>query len=309
MMWMPNPSVISSTPNDRIELEGLEAQLRLHVERLSIHESGRNFINMDNLTPARNYIFRQFSDLGLEPRYQTYEIYGDEYSNIIVDIPGKSSSKEILVIGAHYDSVENSPGANDNASGVSALVEIARYISNNPASRTVRFIAFANEEPPYFQSEEMGSMVYVNSLGKENENIVGMISIESIGFYTNQPDSQAYPRIIDLFYPDTGNFVAFIGNLNSRSLVSTSISIFRENSEVPSEGISSPAFVPGVSWSDHWSFWVAGHNAIMVTDTAPFRYEHYHKITDTPDKLNYEQYSKVVLGLFKVVEGIANNGV
>lgn len=309
MMWMPNPDVVSGKIDNIKELDHLKKQLKVHVSRLSVYKSGRNFINKDNITPARNYIAKQFSAAGLKPIYQTYQLDGDEYSNIVVNIPGTSDSEEILIVGAHYDSVENSPGANDNASGVGALIEIAKYISKNPVKRTVRFVAFANEEPPYFQTEEMGSLVYANTLGDENKNIIGMISIESIGFYSNQPNSQAYPALIDLFYPNTGNFVSFIGNLDSRPLVTKSISIFRENSHVPSEGISSPAFIPGISWSDHWSFWVTGHNAIMVTDTAPFRYEHYHKASDTPDKLNYDQYSRVVLALFKVIGGIANDGV
>lgn len=309
MMWMPSPDYILDNKNNSEETKLLEEVLRQHVNELTIKEVGRNHISEDNITPAKDYISGRLKDIGLEPKYQTYVHYGNEYTNIIVDIPGTTNTSEILVVGAHYDSVEGTPGANDNASGVGALIEIAKYISKNPVARGVRFIAFANEEPPYFQTEEMGSLVYVNTLKNSKENIIGMISIETIGYFTNEPNSQMYPRLFDIFYPSTGNFITFIGNLESRALVSKSISLFRENSLVPSEGISSPEFIPGISWSDHWSFWVHGYKAIMVTDTAPFRYEHYHKSTDTPDKLNYKQYARSVYGLMRVVEGIANTGV
>ena len=309
MMWMPDPVYSLGQNESRKEIELLGSELRKHVSVLSENSTGRNNINEDNITPAKDYITRKMESFGLAPTFQSYELYGDIYTNVIVDIAGISNSNEVLVIGAHYDSVEGSPGANDNASGVGALIEIARYISENPTYHGVRFIAFANEEPPYFQTEEMGSLVYARSLPESSDKVIGMISIETIGYYTNVPNSQKYPKLIDLFYPSTGDYIAFIGNLGSRTLVSESIELFRKNSDVPSEGIASPAFVPGVSWSDHWSFWMGGYDAIMVTDTAPFRYEHYHKATDTPDKLNYEQYSKVVHGLMKTVEGLANNGV
>lgn len=306
MMWMPDPEYAPDHNDINHEIELLETELKKHVRVLSEKTTGRNYINKDNLTPARNYIVDRFKSYGLDPAFHVYELDGDRFSNVIVNIPGTSGSEKVLVVGAHYDSVEGSPGANDNASGVGALLEIARYISMHPVAHNVRFIAFANEEPPYFQSEDMGSLVYANALPGDNDNIIGMISIETIGYYSDTPGSQKYPKLIDLFYPDTGNFVAFIGNMESRSLVRESISLFRKNSNVSSEGIAAPAFIPGVSWSDHWSFWKNGYEAIMVTDTAPFRYEHYHKVTDTPDKLNYREYSKVVYGLMKVVEGMAN---
>ncbi len=306
--WMPRPQLESYA--DEIEISGLLERLKTHVERLSISKIGRNQIQQDNLTPARVYIANEFSALGYEVKYQNYELYGHEFSNIIVDIDSVDHTSPVLIVGAHYDSVPGSPGANDNASGVAALLEVARYLKNIEETKyRIRLIAFANEEPPYFQTEEMGSAVYVKSMTESEEQILGMISIETIGYYTNREGSQTYPKLFHLLYPDQGNFVSFIGNLQSRELVTSSISIFRKNCRVPSEGIASPAFIPGVGWSDHWSFWVSGHKAIMITDTAPYRYPHYHKASDTPDKLNYDQYSRVVHGLFKVVEGIAKNGL
>ena len=309
MTWMPNPGLDTKRIPTEIELIKLKERLKIHVTNLSRSKTGRNFTVDDNLTPARDYIARQFSDIGLATKFQSYVLYGDEFSNIIVDMPSVNKSSTVLIVGAHYDSIENSPGANDNASGVAALVELGQYLANSPPTNyKVRLIAFANEEPPYYQTKEMGSLVYAESLSKSDEKVLGMISLETIGYYSNEKGSQKYPALFELLYPDTGNFVSFIGNLPSRDLVSASISLFRKYSSAPSEGVASVAFVPGIGWSDHWSFWVFGYDAIMVTDTALYRYEHYHKNTDTPDKLNYDQYAKVVFGLFKMVEELANEG-
>lgn len=309
MVWMPSPDSQFSEKDISDKLPILKSRLEQHVRVLSEPKLGRNLIQQDTLTPAKNYISKQFSELGYPVQYHNYVSYGDEYSNIVIDIPTAEAQSPILIVGAHYDSVENSPGANDNASGVAALIEIGRYLKHKKYPYQVRLIAFVNEEPPFFQTEEMGSLVYATQLLESNDQIVGMMSLDSIGFYTDREESQQYPPPLNHIYPNTGNFVSFIGNLQSRELVSSAISLFRQNSSVPSEGIASPAFTPGVGWSDHWSFWVAGeHQAIMVTDTALNRYEHYHRETDTPEKLNYEDFTRVVFGLFKVVEGLANPG-
>lgn len=309
MTWMPGTQLLSDDAEIPQEIGELRERLKAHVEQLSQSSSGRNDFREDHLTPARDYITEQFKALGLEPRFQHYELDGGDYSNIIIEIPSNKQNSPVLIVGAHYDSVLNSPGANDNASGVAALIEIGRYFSqHSPDKYHLRLIAFTNEEPPYFRTESMGSHVYTSSL-PASEDILGMIALETIGYYTDRPGSQYYPWPFKHFYPDTGNFVAFVGNLRSRALVTSSISLFRENSTVPSEGVAAPAFVPGVDWSDHWAFWASGHKAIMVTDTAPYRYVHYHRYSDTPDKLNYEVYAKVVHGLCKMVEGLLEQGV
>ncbi len=232
MTWMPSPKLLLNEEEVSQELDELEARLRSHVEILSKSKIGRNYINEDHITPAKNYISREFEKLGFAPKFHNYEIYSDEYSNIIIDIPSIKENTPVLIVGAHYDSVENSPGANDNASGVAALIEIARYFSQvSPKHYQLRLIAFANEEPPFFQTEEMGSLVYAQSLSG-TEEILGMISLETIGYYTDEKGSQKYPKLLSYFFPDTGNFVSFIGNMQSRALVSSSISLFRENSTV-----------------------------------------------------------------------------
>jgi hypothetical protein len=309
MVWMPNPKGAMLTQPDAREVSALRQRLRAHVEHLSTSRLGRNFIKLDHLTSAKNYIAEQFTRAGYTVRYNRYELDGDTYSNIIVDIPASQPASGLLLVGAHYDSVEGSPGANDNASGVAALIEIARFFARHrPTTHGIRLVAFVNEEPPFFQTDEMGSRVYARHLAAAGEHIVGMISLETIGYYSAEPGSQRYPKLFHLLYPDKGNFVAFVGNLSSRSLVTSAISLFRKSSAVPSEGIVAPAFIPGIAWSDQWSFWRSGYPAIMITDTAPYRYRHYHKASDTADKLTYDQYTRVVLGLFTVIAGLANAG-
>jgi Zn-dependent M28 family amino/carboxypeptidase len=231
-------------------------------------------------------------------------VQGRACHNIETEIRG--SRPEIVVIGAHYDSVFGSPGANDNASGVAALLALARRFAGKPAAQTLRFVAFVNEEPPYFQTEQMGSFVYASRCKARGDRIFAMISLETIGYFSDKPGSQSYPSPgLGAFYPRTGNFIGFVGNFGSRALVRRAIGLFREQGKVPSEGAALPSFIPGVAWSDQWSFWQCGYPAIMITDTAPFRYPHYHESTDTPDKLEYDRFALVVSGMEKVIAELA----
>jgi Zn-dependent M28 family amino/carboxypeptidase len=169
--------------------------------------------------------------------------------------------------------------------------------------RTLRFVAFTDEEPPCFQTECMGSLASAKACKAKGEDIAAMISLETLGCYSEEEGSQSYPLpILGFAYPSRGNFVAFVGNVASGGLVREAIGAFRETTAFPSEGAALPGWIPGVGWSDHWSFWQQGYPAIMVTDTAPFRYRHYHKASDTPDELDYERLARVVEGLTKVVE-------
>jgi hypothetical protein len=151
----------------------------------------------------------------------------------------------------------------------------------------------------------MGSLVYAKQCRASGDGIRGAVVLESIGYFSDAPGSQPYPPPLNLFYPDKGNFVAFVGNLGSRALVHRSIASFRSRATVPSEGAAAPGFIPGVDWSDHWSFWQAGYKAVMVTCTATYRNPHYHKPTDTPDTLDYDRFARTVDGLGHVVEDLA----
>jgi Zn-dependent M28 family amino/carboxypeptidase len=220
-------------------------------------------------------------------------------------ITGKTRSGEIVVVGAHYDTVPGTAGANDNTSGVAATLALARKFSKLENDRTLRFVAFVNEEPPYFQTDQMGSRVYARQCRQQGDNIVAMVSLETLGWYDDRPNSQNYPLPFGLLYPSTGNFIGFIGNIASRSLVRQAIGTFRQHEQFPSEGAALPEAIPGVGFSDQWSFWQEGYPAIMVTDTALFRYPFYHTPEDTIDKVNFDRLARVVRGLEKVVAGLA----
>ncbi|MHC5076853.1 MAG: M28 family peptidase, partial [Planctomycetota bacterium] len=224
--------------------------------------------------------------------------------NLEIEITGVSKPEEIVIIGAHYDTVFGTVGANDNGSGVAAALALVRRFKGRKIGRTLRFALFANEEPPFFQTDAMGSVVYAKSCREKKENIVAMLSLETIGYYTDEPKSQQYPFPFNMFYPSTGNFIGFVSNVSSRQLLKQVIKTFRENCKFPSEGGAVPEFVPGIGWSDHWAFWKYGYPAVMVTDTAPFRYPYYHGPEDTPEKIDYERLAIVVSGIEAVVDSL-----
>jgi Zn-dependent M28 family amino/carboxypeptidase len=208
---------------------------------------------------------------------------------------------EIVIIGAHYDSVQGSPGANDNASGVAAILNLARRFRSPPSDRTLRFLAFVNEEKPFAHTTQMGSWVYARRCRERDEKVVAMISLETIGYYKDEPGSQKYPPTVGLLYPSTGNFVAFVGNTRYGWLVRQVVAAFRRSEPFPSEGGALPETILNVGFSDHWSFWQEDYPAMMVTDTANFRYPYYHSPQDTVDKVDFEKTARVVRGLGRVV--------
>lgn len=300
MVLMPGKSYRGLLPPlSRDELR-ISERLRRDVSRLAGEIGERNIDHYRALGRAADYISEGLSNAGLRVRREPFTVEGKEVANLVVEVPGNSRPEEMVLIGAHYDSAPGTPGANDNASGVAALLEIARTLKGKTLGRTLRLVFFVNEEAPYFQGESMGSVVHARRARKRGDKIAGMISIETIGFYSDKPKSQEYPAPFNRFYPDTGNFIAFVADLGSRNLLRDAIAAFRATTSFPSEGVASPAAIPGIGWSDHWSFWQAGYPALMVTDTAPFRYHHYHQPEDTPDKLDYGRMARVVTGLAKV---------
>ena len=209
-----------------------------------------------------------------------------------------------VVVGAHYDTVPGSPGADDNASAVAALIELAGMLGRE--GLPIRFVAFANEELPYFMGPDMGSWVSAKRSRDRGEKLSAMLSLEMLGYYSDRPGSQRYPPPLGLFYPDRANFIAFVGDLGAFALVRKSVAAFRKHSTFPSEWLAGPSFIPGVTHSDHWSFRNLGFPAIMVTDTAYNRNPHYHQASDTPDTLDYARMSQVTLGLAAMLKELAN---
>jgi hypothetical protein len=291
MTAMPGRSHAGALKPLSPEGEALAGRLRRHVTALASSER-----NTDLESPAR-YIESTLAAYGVPPASQHFRSGGREVRNIET-----RERQPVVIVGAHYDTVPGSPGADDNASGVAVLIELARLLSGQEG---IRFVAFANEEMPYFLGDEMGSFVSARRSRERGEKLRAMLSLEMLGYYRDAPGSQSYPPPLGLLYPDRADFIAFVGDLGARSLVRHVIKSFRKNAAFPSEGVAAPSFVPGVTWSDHWSFRRHGYPAVMVTDTAFNRYPHYHLPSDTPEKLDYERLARVTLGLAEVLRELA----
>jgi len=307
---MPGKNISKAAPLSPDEIT-LREELRADVQKLAGEIGERNMWRYAQLNAAADFVEDSFSRAGLRPRRDSYELHGQACHNIEAEIPGHSqgaavsSPPAIILIGAHYDSVLGSPGANDNGSGVAATLALARRVASRKTEHTLRFVAFVNEEPPYFLLDEMGSNVYAGRCKARGDKISAMISLETIGYFSDAPHSQSYPSPgLGIFYPKVGNFIGFVSNVHSRTLLRRVVSLFRKQAKIPSEGAALPSFVPGVSWSDQWSFWRHGYPGIMITDTAPFRYPYYHSASDTPDKLDYDRFALVVSGMEKVIEDL-----
>jgi hypothetical protein len=283
----------------------IRGQLKSHVVTLAGTIGERNMFRYQALTASANYISQTLQGMGYTVREQVFPVEGIEVRNLEAELQGTSHPEEIILVGAHYDSVLGSPGANDNATGVAALLVLARLAQQQRFARTLRFVAFVNEEPPYFQSAYMGSRVYASESARRGEQITAMLSLETIGYYSDEKGSQSYPFPLNFVYSSPGNFIGFVGNLASRRLVRRIVAAFREHARFPSEAVAAPSIIPGIGWSDHWSFWQEGYPGVMVTDTAPYRYEQYHTPRDTPEIIDYERTARVVEGLGHVVGDLA----
>lgn len=295
-------------PADAALDERLADELKRHVVHLAETIGQRNLDKYESLCAAADYVEQQFQLLKYRTSRQTYRVSELDCFNIVAQISGATVPDEIVIVGAHYDSVRGSPGANDNGSGVASLLALAGRLADAKPHRTLRLVGFTNEEPPYFQKpDEMGSWQYARQCRRNGDNIVAVLSLETMGYFSDAKNSQNYPPPLNEQYPTTGNFIGFVSNVESTALVRKAIGVFQEHATLPSEFAALPASIPGVGWSDHWSFWQEGYPGIMITDTAPFRYPHYHLATDTPDKLDYERLGKVVAGLLPVINALLEN--
>jgi len=302
---MPLRSYNGPLPQLLPEQSELANRLSADVHYLSAAIGERSIPQAGSLESTAEYLGSNLRQAGYAVTEHKYSVAGVEVRNVEASLPGSGSASGTIVVGAHYDSVAGTVGANDNASGVAAVLELARLLQGSRVRKTVRFVLFVNEEPPYFQTTNMGSLVYARQLRRENIPVSAMISLETIGFYSDAPGSQKYPPALGYLYPTRGDFIGFVGNTESSDLVRRSIRTFRESTSFPSQGLAAPADWPGVGWSDHWSFWQERYPAIMITDTAPFRYPYYHTPLDTSDKVDFKKMARVVEGVRRVVESLA----
>lgn len=328
-MWTPGRSYRGPLPQLTTEEAAVVPRLERHVQRLAGEIGERHVERHAALQEAASYIESELEALrvpgreGMTVGSQVFTVRSRALRNVEAEIKGASRPNEIVVVGAHYDSVPGCPGADDNATGVAALLELARLLlarwyeasassaaqttlkGRTTPARTVRFVGFVNEELPFFQTAQMGSLRYAATSRERGEQIVAMISVESVGYYADAPGSQRYPFPFNLFYPSTGDFIAFVANVGSRPLLHQAMRSFRDHARLPSEGAAAPAWMEGIGWSDQWAFWQHGYRAIMVTDTAPFRNPHYHTAGDTPGTIDYPRMARLVAGLSRVVEDLA----
>ena len=277
-----------------------------HIQTLAGTIGERNIWQYAALRRAADYITDGFRAFGYAPRAQGFEVHRVPVENIEAVLAGSSTARPAIVVGAHYDTVQGCPGANDNATGVAAVLEIARRFAGRPRLRTIRFVAFVNEEPPFFQTNGMGSLVYAKEAKARGDRITAMLSLETMGYFSEEPKSQTYPVApLALLYPSVGNFITFVSDLKSAPLLRRARKAFKARSSFPMHAAAAPSSLPGIGWSDHWAFWQNGYPAIMVTDTAPYRYPWYHTADDTPDKISLVHLSEVVDGLEHVVHVLA----
>ena len=287
----------------------LDHRLAQHVQKVASVE--HNTAKPKALEDAANYIEAILAAEGYTVRRQQYVSDGVPVRNLEVSLTNASDKRapqRIFIIGAHYDSARGAPGANDNGSGTAAVLELARMLKGahiNPGTE-LKFVFFVNEEPPYFGGEDMGSWRHAKDLHARKQPVTAALILETIGYYTKGKDSQAYPPGLEQFYPNQGNFIAFVGTLETSDLVRSTLAAFKGVSGFPAEGLASGAYAEGVTWSDHTSYNSHGYPAIMITDTAFLRYPYYHTAKDTPDKLDYKSMAQVVEGLAKVIEGMTS---
>lgn len=302
---MPGESYRGPSESLTAEEVGVAERLKTHVSVLAGEIGPRGSASPAAVRRTVAYIRSELQGLGYAARESTYEVDGRTHRNLEAAIPGAPSSPEIVVVGAHYDTYPGAPGADDNASGVASVLELARLLAGFEPRRTIRFVFFGTEEPPHFNTEEMGSRVYARRASEAGEEIVAAFSLDPVGYFDDEPGSQRYPPPLRLFYPDRGDFVAFVGNPASAALLRRSLATFRRTTRFPSEGIVSPSLVPGVELSDHASFWRHGYPGVLISDTGPFRNPNYHTPDDDLSRVALRRTARVVVGLGEVLRDAA----
>lgn len=279
--------------------------LRQHVYRLAQDIGERNVHYPQRLQASEEYLRSVWQQQGYAVRRQEYAVDGIRCANLEVSRRGTLYPDSIILLGAHYDTVRGSPGANDNGSGVAVLLELARAFRADNPGHTLRLVAFVNEEMPFFYTARQGSRVYAMAAHRRGDDIRLMLSLETMGYYRDEPGTQGYPPLFRFFYPDRGDFITFVSNFRSRRAMRRLAKEFRAVSEFPLQHVATFAFVPGVAWSDHLSFWREGYRAIMVTDTAFYRYPFYHSPQDSAEKLDYRRLAQVTRALHQALSNMS----
>ena len=293
--WITQP--LFSKPEARQTVAVDPARLETDVRQLSEQLLPRDQTHPDNLDRAAAYIHARLAETNCRVSEQPFEISGNTYRNVICSLGPQSLRR--IVVGAHYDSYHEYPAADDNASGVAGLIELARLLAQTRLPMQIDLVAYTLEEPPYFGTPHMGSVMHAQSLRQDGVSVKAMLSLEMIGYFSDAPESQSFPvSLLRAFYPSQGNFIAVVGSLAEGHLARRVKRAMTEASSLPVYSINAPRFVPGVDFSDHLSYWKAGFEALMITDTAFYRNHNYHTANDTPEKLDYRRMAMVVAGVY-----------
>lgn len=292
--------------------QALDDSLRASALDLETHVRAvasvpHNIAHPDALEASAAYIEQTLRRFGHTPVPQLFRVGKRQVRNIevIIEAQAPARATQTLIIGAHYDSADDFPGANDNGTGVAALLELARIFHGATATCRLRLVFFVNEEHPYGKTPDMGSYRHAKAMRDRGENIVGMLALETLGHFSHKPGSQRFPFPFGLLYPDQGNFIAFVGMLRARALVNRFVHTFRAGSTFPAIGSVAPSFIEGADLSDHWAYDHFGYPACMVTDTAPFRNPFYHSERDTPDTVDYANLARITAALATMISTLA----
>ena len=300
-----SPGTLHASSTDPLTSDQLELreELGLDVEHLSAEIGPRNAAeSFPRVLTAERWLLERLEEVGIEGERDEVDLNGPKAANVVATFTGSELPDEILLLGAHYDTQKGSPGANDNASGVALLLATARRLVDEPLGRTVRIVFFVNEENPFSGGIQMGSRVHADRCRERGDDIVGMISVDSIGYYSSEPGSQKSPPLSGL--PTTGNFVTFVGNLDSKPLLDRVVAVFQEESRFPSLGIATD--MKDAARSDHAPFWWRGYPAVGLSDTSEGRDPHYHLPSDTAENLDYDEFARLADGFIRSVHALAD---
>ncbi|MEO1269437.1 MAG: M20/M25/M40 family metallo-hydrolase [Myxococcota bacterium] len=300
-LTMPGRSWEGPPPPLKPTEEASRQRLEGHIRTLSETIGPRHMGDPSSMARTVKYIEQELKRCGYTTKRLPVDSDKGPTLNLETELRGTTEPKAVVLVGAHYDTVSRTPGADDNATGVAAVLELACLLRDTPQPRTVRFVLFTHEEPPYFRTAQMGSRVYARQARQRGDAIVAMYAFDMLGYFSQEPKSQSLPPGLDMLFPHTGNFIAFISTTEARTLVHESVRAFRAHARVPSEGLAAPPSVEGIDFSDHASFLAHDYPAVMVTDTAFMRNAHYHEPTDTLKTLDLHSLTHVVLGMKHVI--------
>ena len=297
LLMVINPIWVYSNKNTGIVVD--VNRIKQDVEALASTDEARNYQNIHALNQAADYIKSEWEKLGVEVTEQKFNAVGLEYKNLICSFGPKDAER--IIVGAHYDVCDEQEGADDNASGVAGILEIARLLKeHNPTLKyRIDLVAYSLEEPPFFRTELMGSHVHAQSLRQNEIPVRAMVCLEMIGYFSEEKGSQDYPLgLLKLFYPNKGNFITVVGKLRDGGITRQVKKNMIEGSDIDVRSINAPTSLPGIDFSDHLNYWKFGYRAIMVNNTAFYRNKNYHEVTDTPETLDYQKMAEVIEGVY-----------